>query len=254
MAIILTVNNQKGGVGKTTTSHALGAGLAARGSRVLLIDADPQSNLSLSVGAEIDKATIYDVLRGKANIVDTIQRIGALSIIPSNILLSGADMEFTATGREFLLREALELVLDKYDYIVIDTPPSLGILTVNSLTASHKVIIPMTADIFALQGMDQLGATIHQVKKWTNPKLEIAGILLTKHSSRTILSRDLAETIELTAQNMGTKVFDTKIREGIAMREAQTQQEDIFLYAPKSNPALDYAEWVNELLGEVHHG
>ena len=254
MAIIFTVNNQKGGVGKTTTSHALGAGFAARGKRVLLIDADPQANLSLSVGAVIEQRTIYDVLQGKVSAEDTIQEIGGLSIIPSNILLSGADMEFTKTGREFLLREALEPIEDDFDYIVIDTPPSLGILTVNSLTASHKVIIPMTADIFSLQGMDQLGATIQQVKKWTNPNLEIAGILLTKHSNRTILSRDMADTIELTAQNMGTKVFDTKIREGIAMREAQTQQEDIFAYAPKSNPGVDYALLIDEILTEVQNG
>lgn len=112
----------------------------------------------------------------------------------------------------------------------------------------------MTADIFSLQGMDQLGATIQQVKKWTNPNLEIAGILLTKHSNRTILSQDMADTIELTAQNMGTKVFDTKIREGIAMREAQTQQEDIFAYAPKSNPGLDYALLIDEILTEVQNG
>lgn len=250
MAIIFTVNNQKGGVGKTTTSHALAAGFAAKGKKVLLIDTDPQANLSLSVGAEISQLTIYDVLQGKASVADAIQHIGDLDVIPSNILLSGADMEFTKTGREFLLREELEPIADKYDYIVIDTPPSLGILTVNSLTASDKVIIPMTADIFALQGMDQLGTTIQQVKKWTNPNLEIAGILLTKHSNRTILSRDLSETIELTAQNMGTKVFDTKIREGIAMREAQTQQEDIFAYAPKSNPGVDYALLIDEILKE----
>lgn len=250
MAIIFTVNNQKGGVGKTTTSHALAAGFATKGKKVLLIDADPQANLSLSVGAEINRPTIYDVLQGKVSVGDAIQQIGELDVIPSNILLSGADMEFTKTGREFLLREALEPIVDQYDYVVIDTPPSLGILTVNSLTASDKVIIPMTADIFALQGMDQLGATIQQVKKWTNPNLEIAGILLTKHSSRTILSRDLAETIEVTAQNMGTKVFDTKIREGIAMREAQSQQSDIFAYAPNSNPGLDYALLIDEILTE----
>lgn len=249
MAVVFTINNQKGGVGKTTTSHALGAGFANRGHRVLLIDADPQSNLSLSVGAEIDKVTIYDVLQGSVKAVDSIQKIGQLSIIPSNILLSGADMEFTKTGREFLLREALETIEDEFDFIIIDTPPSLGILTVNSLTASNKVIIPMTADIFSLQGMDQLGDTIKQVRKWTNPTLKIEGILLTKYSKRTILSRDMVETIEMTAKNMGTKLFGTKIREGVAMRESQTQQEDIFAYAPNSNPGLDYAQLINELLG-----
>lgn len=250
MAMIFTVNNQKGGVGKTTTSHALGAGFAARGKRVLLIDADPQANLSLSVGADISDGTIYDVLQGKASVADVIQRIGDLDVIPSNILLSGADLEFTNTGREFLMREALEPVADQYDYVVIDTPPSLGILTVNALTVSNKVIIPMTADIFALQGMDQLGNTIQQVRKWTNPNLKIAGILLTKHSNRTILGRDLAEAIEVIAQNMGTKVFDTKIREGIAMREAQTQRSDIFAYAPNSNPGVDYALLIDEILKE----
>ena len=250
MAIIYSINNQKGGVGKTTTSNALAAGFAARGKKVLLIDADPQANLSLSVGAYIGKETLYDVLQGKASLKDVMQRIGDLDVIPSNILLSGAELEFTTTGREFLLREALEPVVDQYDYVVIDSPPSLGILTINALTASNKVIVPMTADIFAMQGMDQLSNTIQRVRKWTNPKLTIAGILLTRHSDRTILSRDLAEAIELTAQEMGTKVFETKIREGIAMREAQAQQVDIFEYAPKSNPGVDYALLVDEILEE----
>jgi len=250
MAIIFSINNQKGGVGKTTTSHALAAGFAAKGKKVLLIDADPQANLSLSVGAYIGKETLYDVLQGKASLKDVMQRIGDLDVIPSNILLSGAELEFTTTGREFLLREALEPVVDQYDYVVIDSPPSLGILTINALTASNKVIVPMTADIFAMQGMDQLSNTIQRVRKWTNPKLTIAGILLTRHSDRTILSRDLAEAIELTAQEMGTKVFETKIREGIAMREAQAQQVDIFEYAPKSNPGVDYALLVDEILEE----
>jgi len=250
MAIIFSINNQKGGVGKTTTSNALAAGFAARGKKVLLIDADPQANLSRSVGADIGNATIYDVLQGKASLNDVMQKIGDLDVIPSNILLSGADLEFTKTGREFLLKEVLDPIRGDYDYIVIDSPPSLGILTVNSLTASDKVIIPMTADIFALQGLDQLSTTIQQVRKWTNPKLTIAGILLTKHSDRTILGRDLSDAIEVTAKGMGTKVFETKIREGIAMREAQTQQIDIFAYAPKSNPGVDYALLIDEILKE----
>lgn len=250
MATIITINNQKGGVAKTTTSLAIAAGLTLKSYRVLCIDLDPQSNLSLSGGANSDAGTIYDVMKGDLAAIETVQSINGLNIIPSNILLSGADMEFTKTGREYLLKESLESLKDLFDYIIVDTPPSLGILTVNSLVASNLVIIPMTADMFALQGMGQLNNTIIQVRKYCNPSIRIAGILLTKYNNRTILSRDLMETIQETAKNLNTKVFKTTIREGIAIREAQTQQQSIFKYAPQSNPGLDYESLIQELLME----
>lgn len=248
MTTIITINNQKGGIGKTTTVHAFGAGLANKGYRTLLIDLDPQSNLSLSCSADTSKLTIYDVMKGECSAADAIQEMNTIDIIPSNILLSGADLEFTTTGREYLLKESLYPILTHYDFILIDTPPSLGILTVNSLTASNKVIIPMTADMFALQGMGQLKNTIEQVRKYCNSNLVVEGILLTKYSTRTILSRDLTETIKQTAENLNTKVFASTIREGVAIREAQTLQKDIFSYSSSSNPGQDYMQLVEEFL------
>lgn len=248
MTKIITVNNQKGGIGKTTTVHSFGAGLAEKGYKVLLIDLDPQSNLSLSCSADTSTLTIYDVMKQDCSASDAIQKLSQLDIIPSNILLSGADLEFTKTGREYLLKESLEPLKTRYDFIVIDTPPSLGILTVNSLAASQEVIIPMTADMFALQGMSQLKNTIEQVKKYCNNSLKVAGILLTKYNTRTILSRDLTEAIKLTANDFNTKVYKSTIREGIAIREAQTLQKDIFTYSSSSNPGLDYMNLVEEFL------
>jgi len=248
MTTIITVNNQKGGIGKTTTVHAIGAGLVEKGFKILLIDLDPQSNLSLSCSADTSGLTVYDVMKGECTAQEAIQKVNSLDIIPSNILLSGADLEFTKTGREYLLKESLDPIRDQYDFIVMDTPPSLGILTVNSLVASNKVIIPITADIFALQGIGQLSSTIEQVRKYCNSSLAVEGVLLTKYSNRTILSRDLAETIQQTAKILNTKVFEATIREGIAIREAQTLQQDIFSYASTSNPGQDYMQLVEEFL------
>ncbi len=249
MAKVISVSNQKGGVGKTTTTGAVAAGFKLKGHKVLCVDLDPQSNLSFSSGAETeDCPTIYEILKGEAKSSFSIQKMPSFDIISSNILLSGIELEFTQTGREYLLKEALNTVKDKYDYIFIDTPPALSILTVNAFTASDYIIIPMLADIFSLQGIAQLSETIDRVRKYCNPNVKVEGIVLTKYNKRTVLSREIKGTAELIAERLNTSIFNSTIRSSVAIMEAQTNQQDIFSYAPKNAAARDYSELVEELI------
>lgn len=248
MAQIISINNQKGGVAKTTTAQSFAQGLSLEGYKVLLVDLDPQANLSFSTGSNIDNGTMYEVMKGELKAADIISSIGGLDILPSSLLLSGADLEFTTTGREYLLKDSLDPLVDIYDYIIIDTPPALGILTINSLTFSDKIIIPIGSDIYSLQGLAQLYETIQKVRKYVNPKLEIEGILLTKYDPRTILSGELKDKAQDIAEKLNTKLFKTTIRESVAIREAQAQQANIFEYAPKNNAVKDYKSFVDEFL------
>lgn len=249
MAKTICITNQKGGVGKTTTTYALGLGLKKKGYKVLLIDLDPQGNLSFSVGADAEEsATIYEVLKNENSAEEAIQNTPIIDIIPSNIVLSGVDLEFTHTGREFLLKEALLCVQDKYDYVIVDTPPSLNILTVNAFAVSDIIIIPMIADIFSLQGITQLYDTIDRVKRYCNPNIKIEGILLTRYNKRVILSNEIKGTAELIAEQLGTSVFNTFIRSSITIQEAQTNQENMYKYAPKNTAVIDYMHFVEELI------
>jgi len=208
MVKVISVSNQKGGVGKTTTTGAVAAGFKLKGYRVLCVDLDPQSNLSFSSGAETeDCPTIYEILKGEAKTSFSIQKMPSFDIISSNILLSGIELEFTQTGREYLLKEALNTVKDKYDYIFIDTPPALSILTVNAFTASDYIIIPMLADIFSLQGIAQLSETIDRVRKYCNPNVKVEGIVLTKYNKRTVLSREIKGTAELIPEQLNTFIL-----------------------------------------------
>lgn len=246
--MIISVTNQKGGVGKTTTAQSLGAGLTAKKFKVLLIDLDPQGNLSYSIGADADKQTIYEVLKKDVDVSDVIQKTSSADIIPANILLSGAELEFTKTGREYLLDEILSKLTTIYDYIIIDTPPALSVLTINAFTASDKLIIPMGADMFSLQGIGQLKSTIDQVKRYCNKKLEVEGILLTKHNPRTILSKDLTDVVNNVAKQLNTKVFKSFIRSSVSIQEAQTQQTNIIDYAPTATAQSDYLKFIDEFL------
>lgn len=249
MGKVISISNQKGGVGKTTTTGAIAAGFKIKGFKVLCVDLDSQSNLSFSVGAETDDCpTIYEVLKNEVKTSFSIQRTESFDIITSNILLSGIELEFTQTGREFLLKEALSSVKDKYDYIFIDTPPALSILTVNAFTASDYIIIPMLSDIFSLQGIAQLSETIKRVKTYCNPNLKIEGILLTKYNKRTILSKEIRGTAELIAKELGTSLYKTTIRSSVSVMEAQTSQQNIHQYSPKNGATTDYVDLVNELI------
>lgn len=251
MSKVISISNQKGGVGKTTTTCNVAAGLKKKGFRVLIIDLDPQGNLGFNVGADADiSATIYDVLKGDTKTQFAIQKTDTTDIITSSILLSGIELEFTNTGREFLLKEAIKPILNSYDYILLDTPPALGIITINAFTASDTIIVPMLSDIFSLQGISQLYETVERVKKYCNPNLTIAGILLTKYNPRTLLGREIRGTAELIAQDLNIKLFDSYIRNSVAVSEAQSVQQSILDYAPKNTSAKDYMQFINELLAK----
>lgn len=246
---ILTVANQKGGVGKTTTTSALGGGLIKKGKKVLFIDLDPQINLTTSLGGDEYKTSIYEVLKNNIDINEAIQIVNGKHIIVGDRAASGADTEFTLPGREYKLKKSLSKLNDTYDYIIIDTPPALGILTINALTACDKVLIPAEPDISSIQGIGQLKDTISAVKEYCNPNLKIDGILITRYS-RTILSKDLTDEIKDIAEAIGTKVYSQPIRECISLKEAKTQIQDIFEYSKNSNATNDYSSLVDEILKE----
>lgn len=247
--MIITVTNQKGGVSKSTTSQNLGAGLASRGYKVLLIDLDAQANLSLSCGVKEPQKTVYTILKDKTQTKACIKPVKEnLWLIPASLALSTADLELNEVGKEYRLAEALEAVKGEYDYIIIDTPPALSILTVNALTVADKVIIPAQADLFSLEAIKQLNSTIETIKRYTNKNLTIAGILLARYNNRNILTQELTEVLNTTADYLKTKVFKSTIREAIAIKEAQARKQDIFEYAPESNVACDYMGLVEEVI------
>ena len=252
---ITTVANQKGGVGKTTTAHALVTGLTHKGYKALAVDTDPQGNLSYTMNADENAPGVYELMKGRGDPAGFIQHTKQGDIIPGSLMLSGADMEFTDEGREYVLSEVLRTLRAFYDFIVIDSPPALGILTINALTAAHDIIIPLGADAYSLQGLSQLSATVGKVKEHCNPSLRIAGLLVTRYSGRSILSQELKETIEgKAARAVGAVVFQSVIREGIAVKEAQTQQASLYAAAPKSNAAADYMAFIDEFLkGTPNH-
>jgi chromosome partitioning protein len=245
---IITIALQKGGTGKSTTAHALGQGLQHQGFRVLFLDLDPQGNLTYTMQAEAGEPTAFEVMTKKATAKEAIQQTSQGHIIPASPQLSGADLEITQTGKEYRIKEALRPIQNLYDFCIIDTPPALGTLTVNALAAATEVIIPVQADTYSIQGIGQLYSTIDAVKAYCNPGLIVEGILITRYNSRAILSRDLADTIDATASQLGTKLFKTTIREGIAVKEAQARREPLYRYAPNSNPAQDYHEFICEYL------
>ena len=248
---VITLSNQKGGVSKTTTAAALASGLSQRGFSVLAVDLDPQCNLSVNAGVDVlnVSGTLYNVFKGETDVEAAIyqSKIG-FSVLPGGLALAGADMEFTQTGREFMLSGALERVSESFDYCVIDTPPTLGILTTNALAASQAVIIPLTADAYALQGLTQLNGLIQNVRKYCNRGLTVAGLLLTRFNDRQNISKAIQKQIEAKAAEIGTQVFKTKIRESVAVREAALLMGDIFTEAPKANATLDYTAFIDEVM------
>lgn len=243
---VISVINRKGGVGKTVTTQALGAGLIANGYKVLYIDLDSQTNLSFALGVQDTEQSIFDVLTGDTPIKKAIIKTEQGDIIPASESLSTADALIDGTGKEYRLKEALEGL--KYDYVVIDTPAYLGTLTVNALTASNGCIIPVQAEIYSLQGIDLLNKTINAVKRYCNPGLSIKGILITRYNKRATISKDMQGNLEEIAKILKTKVYSVPIRECIAVKEAQASQQDIFTYAGKSNAAEDYRAFIKEFL------
>ncbi len=260
MAIAISVVNQKGGVGKTTTTVNLGAALAEKGKKVLLIDIDAQSNLSTHLGlgvkedlaemTEVSKGpewTVYDVLKGTKRIQDVvIKRSANLDVVPSSLLLSAADLELGGVvGRELLLKRAIDKIREQYDVILIDCPPTLGLLSLNALAAVDQVIVPVQSEYLALHGVRQLLDTIDQVRSVYNQNLIVGGVLICLHDSRKRLARAVADTIR---NYFGDLVFATVIRENVALAEAPAKGQTIFEYLPKSPGAEDYLALSEEVL------
>lgn len=237
---------QKGGVGKSTTALNLGAGLSFKEKKVLFIDLDAQGNLTETLGGESRRITIFDVLTGNISAENAVQQTSIGDLIAAGPRLAWADMTFLDARREYRLRDAMYSFAATYDYIIIDTPPALGILTVNALSASTDVIITAQADIYSLKSIGQLSMTIDAVRQHSNIAITIGGILLTRHNSRAIVSRDMVKMIEEAAAALHTKVFKSYIREAVAIKESQAMHKDIFTYAPKSGAAQDYKDFVNE--------
>ena len=217
-------------------------------NKVLAVDMDPQGNLSFAMGADTESATIYDVLKGELKPRYAVQKSALVDIIPSNILLSGIELEFTGARREFLLKEALESLKSSYDYILIDSPPALGVLTVNAFTASDYVLVPMLSDIFSLQGITQLDETICRVRNYCNPRIQILGVFLTKHNPRTNFSKEVEGALRMVAEDLDVPVLDTFIRDSVALREAQSLQRSVLEYAPECNAVQDYKKLIQELI------
>jgi chromosome partitioning protein len=248
MSIIISLLNHKGGVGKTTSAINIGAALVQLNKRVLLIDLDPQANLTISLGIPRQKVTIYENIRGEAEITPFTVKEG-YDVVTSNLDLSGAEMELiNEAGREFILRELFEPLAHDYDYIIIDCPPSLGLLTLNALTTSNYVMIPMQTEFLALQGIVKIKQVTDKVRFRLNKKLEIGGVIATMYDHRKVLNRDIVGTIE---KFFGDKVFKTKIRSNVALAEAPSVGKDIFDYSKSSNGAKDYLALAKEIIERI---
>lgn len=251
---VIAIVNKKGGVGKTTTALATAAGLAQRGFSVLAIDLDSQANFSLTAGTEKGVVGSFEVLTGAENINEAIQERESFDLIAAENNLTGADAAITETGKEYRLSEALQELKKSYQYIIIDTPPNIGVLTTNALAAANRVIITAQADTYSAAGLMQLSKSITSIKKYCNKVLKVEGILLTRYNARTLFSQHLKDEFEKIGKAMETKVFNTVIRENIAIKEAQGMKQSIFDYDSSSNGAADYNRFLDELIGGNRNG
>ena len=250
MGRIIAIANQKGGVGKTTTSINLSASLAAKGKKVLVIDADPQGNTTSGFG--IDKNTlentIYELILGECSIQDCILKevIKNVSILPSNVNLAAAEIELIGVERkEYILKKEVDWIKDQYDFIIIDCPPSLSMLTVNAMTTANTVLVPIQCEYYALEGLSQLIHTVNLVKERLNPELDMEGVVFTMYDSRTNLSNQVVENVK---NHLNQNVYNTVIPRNIRLAEAPSYGMPINLYDPKSAGAESYMLLAQEVI------
>ena len=250
MGRAIAISNQKGGVGKTTTSINLSSSLAARGKKVLVIDIDPQGNTTSGFGIEKNNLenTIYELILGECSVQDSIIKdvIPNVSLLPSNVNLAAAEIELIGIEKkEYILKKEIEWIKDDYDYIIIDCPPSLSMLTVNAMTTADSVLVPIQCEYYALEGLSQLIHTVNLVRERLNPELDIDGVVFTMYDSRTNLSMQVVENVK---QNIKQNVYTTVIPRNIRLAEAPSFGIPINLYDPKSAGAESYLQLADEII------
>lgn len=247
--MIITVSNEKGGVAKTTTASNLAYGLALKGHKVLLVDLDPQRNLSMVCGVEEAGTSSANLLVQDLNPQELALSLSQFDLIPGSSYLSVVEKQLNDLGREYKLKESLEPLEGQYDFIIIDTSPSLGILTLNALTAADRIIIPVQADFLSCQALQSISETLETVKNYTNPELKVDGVLITRYNQRTNLAKDIREMIKKIADTtLSAKVYSTPIRESTVLKESQLVRQSVFEYDKNANVTQDYQQFVDDFL------
>ena len=256
MAKIITIANQKGGTGKTTTALCLGAELEQKGFKVLYIDLDTQGNLSFSLRNSEEHKNIKEIFK-KNNACIDVKELIQVNDLKQNFISAGEDLNTTlntisdSVGKEYRLKESIKPILKQYDFILIDTAPGLNLGLVNALSCSDYLIIVVNADRYSLRACDDIQAIVESVKAYTNKKLKVGGLLVNKYKQRQALSQQINDILEEVAKEYKTKVFNTHIRECVAISESQAVQQPITTYAPKSNGNIDYLSFTEEVLKDL---
>lgn len=251
-AVVISIALQKGGVGKSTTAQALASTLGFKHKKTLLIDMDSQANVTFSSGVDSPERSITDVLGGNCRAEEAVIHCKYYDFLAADQYLTNVEMDKKV--EPILLKESISSLISCYDFIIIDTPPALGNLSINALAASDYVIIPTEPRPFALQGLNALYSTIQAVQNSLNPRLKVMGILLIKYHTRTVLNRDIRDMIDEYAAAMGTSLFEATIREGVAVAEAQTVRQPLIDYAKNSKPNIDYKAFTTELIRKIEEG